>query len=88
MVFARRFSAFMKFRDFNIPCVIWLGILGSAIWAGIHMTLLGLTLPYIVKVFFGFVIAIAIVSAMIYVSDRKEFVYIYCEWVQITIIAL
>ncbi len=56
-----------------IDILRWLGILGSAIWAGIHMTLLGITLPYIVKVFFGFVIAIAIVSAMIYVSDRKEF---------------
>ncbi len=51
----------------------WLAILGSALWAGIHMTLLGIKLPYTVKVFFGFVIAIAIVSAMIYVSGKKEF---------------
>lgn len=56
-----------------IDTLRWIAILGSASWAGIHMTLLGITLPYIVKAFFGFVIAIAIVSAMIYVSGKKEF---------------
>jgi len=56
-----------------IEILRWLAILGSAIWAGIHMTLIGIPLPYIVKVFFGFVIAISIVSAMIYVNDKKEF---------------
>ncbi len=57
----------------TIDVLRWLAILGSSIWAGIHMTLLGIKLPYIVKVFFGFVIAISIVSAMIYVSDKKSF---------------
>ncbi|MCL4453206.1 hypothetical protein [Ferroplasma sp.] len=56
-----------------IDVLKWLAILGSAMWAGIHMTLLAIKLPYIVKVFFGFVIAIAIVSAMIYVSGKKSF---------------
>ena len=56
-----------------IDTLKWLAILGSAMWAGIHMTLLPLPLPYVVTVFFGFLIAIAIVSAMIYVSGKKEF---------------
>ncbi|AAT42818.1 hypothetical protein [Picrophilus oshimae] len=37
------------------------------------MTLLGIRIPYIAKAFFGFVIAIAIVASMIYVSERKDF---------------
>ncbi len=56
-----------------IDTLKWLAILGSAMWAGIHMTLLVLPLPYAVTVFFGFLIAIAIVSAMIYVNGKKEF---------------
>ena len=56
-----------------IDVLRWLGIFGASIWAGIHMTLLGLPLPYIVKAFFGFVIAISIVVAMIYVSNKRQF---------------
>ena len=51
----------------------WLAIFGSTIWAGVHMTLLGIMIPYIAKAFFGFIISIAIVAAMIYVSRKKEF---------------
>ncbi len=60
-------------RKYSYLALQWLGFFGSMLWAGIHFDLIGLPLPYIAKVFFGFVIAISIASGIMFLEGRKKF---------------
>ncbi len=60
-------------NKYSYQILQWLGFFGSMLWAGLHFVLIGLPLPFVAKVFFGFVIAISIASGMMFLEDRRKF---------------